>query len=861
MADPEEQNAGETDESPASPPDPSPPTEQEAENTDARHLTAEPDPPQPPGERPGPHNAGDAPSETAAGTENAPDGPRTTENGEPAGAPASAPMSAEPQARREPRLSLEPFLSPSIFKRRRRRFHWLWIFFAFNTAALAGLLLYVLGVGLHGGKPSAPEPTETAPATAPKAGQPRRSPPTPPMPEAVSWQTVEETYAAKRYGPAMTQCIQLLEAAKGNPRDELMRDYLRFRIAQCQRNLGRRRDARNTLVGLVDSRSPIVRGSALLEMASLDAAENQYLSARTRAYRAIALLGAADETGPLQDACDFLIAEALTRKALAFFNDEENLPPSRLPEQDPFAAVESEQAVRAMVLAGVERLRYATFAPKVHLARGKQADRGPRWTVTSTGAPLEELLCRVAGAADLTIDWQAVDPRTRNRPLTLCLSNATDHRAIEVACGATGLVARLAGADVSIHDPRALATSDRLQDLLVKEAISLWRRLFLRESDGKRLVYGHFALGILYEHAGDNAGALAEYRLLTQRHATSALAPHALLRCATVRIALHDYTGAREDLLALLDRHPNFPDADVVYLRLGQTAMAAGLLDEAVITFKRLYYYELSQSSKIGAALGAGNCYATLGKPKAAAEWLTRYVNLAQQAGQTDEQTTRAGYLLAKSLREDGQSEEARKRLLLLLEADLKEPLQTEALLELARTLTDQDNFPAAFAVLQRIDTAKVPPPLADKTVLLQAQTLRRIYLPGRAVRLLKNRQAEATTPRTAALMTVELARCYADTGDLERARGLLTEALPKLGHDPPANEVTLELARTCLETDQAAQAIGLCRELLIRDVPVTVRRRAVSTLGAAYAHKRDHDRAVVALTGEVPVPEGATHP
>jgi len=767
--------------------------------------------------------------------------------------PAPEPQDSQDD-RREATLKLEPFLSPSVFKRPRRLRRWLWPFLAVNVLALAGLVVYMLAFREQSVTPVAPEPDVAVPKPPPTAKQP---PPTPKQPPAspalgaVSWQIAKRAYTAKQFEVARTHYAQLLEAAKGNPRDELMRDFLRLRIAQCQRDLGQRRHARSALVRLIVSRSPIIRGCAMLHIARLDAAEGQYLAARTQAYRALALFGAVDGTALLQNACDVLIAETLTRKALSFFNDDENLPPSRPVELDPFLAVETEETLRATLKMGAQYLSDSTFGPKAHLSQQKKGEAGPRWTVASARAPLEEVLCRLAGTADLNIDWGTVDSNTRNRPVTLCLRDATDHRVVEVACGAAGLLARLAGTRAAVYNPRAIATTDDLRDLLLKESISLWRRLFLRESDPERLIYGHFALGMLYEHAGDSAGALAE----------SPLAPHASLRCATVRIDLRDYTGAREDLLALLDHHPNFPACDMVYLRLGQAAMKAGLLDEAVMTFKRLYYYELSQPSKIGAALGAGTCYAAMGKPKAASEWLARFASLAHRAGKDDEETAEAGYLLAKSLREDGRPQEAKARLLLMLQSQPTEPLRTNALLALAQAVIQQEDFPSAFAVFRRIDTTKVAPPLADRAVLLEAQTLRQVDLPGRAIRMLKNRQPDAASPRTAALMSVELGRCYADAGDFERGRRLLTEALPKFGRDPPANEVACELARLCLKTGQAAQAIGLCRELLMRDVPGVVRRRALNLLGIAYVHKRDHDRAVVALAGQVPAPEGATQP
>ena len=52
--------------------------------------------------------------------------------------PAPEPQDSQDD-RREATLKLEPFLSPSVFKRPRRLRRWLWPFLAVNVLALAGL--------------------------------------------------------------------------------------------------------------------------------------------------------------------------------------------------------------------------------------------------------------------------------------------------------------------------------------------------------------------------------------------------------------------------------------------------------------------------------------------------------------------------------------------------------------------------------------------------------------------------------------------------------------------------------------------------------------------------------------------------
>jgi tetratricopeptide (TPR) repeat protein len=674
---------------------------------------------------------------------------------------------------------------------------------------------------------------------------------------AVSWAVAERAYAVGEYGAAMAQFRRLLATAETNPAEELVSDFFRLRIGQCQRRLSRPAEARQTFLGLATSRSPVVRGCALYQAAALSAAEEQYLTARLQAYQALASLGAVEAAAPLEAECEFLVATVLARKALAFFNQDRELPPAAAPDVDPLAGLKTEPGLRAVLAAGTDRLRAAALGPQV--AMTEDPSGGRRWTVTSAGAPLEELLSRLAGPAGVNITWMDVGPAVRQRPIYLALTDSTDAHVIEVACGAVGLVARLSGTGAAIHDPSDRLSTDALRDLVMREAVSAWRRRLLTASDPDRHAYGHLALGMLVEHQGDKAAALAEYGLLVERYRRSALAPMARLRGAVVRMDFRDFAGAREELLELLNRDPNFPASDQVYLRLGQATMEAGLLDDAIKTFKKLFYLELSAASRSGACLGAGTAFWRKGDYQAASEWLTRYVKLAE--AHPTEETARAAWLLARShaaLGHPGRAVQVLRDALLLEAAP---PVWADLRLELARNLADDQQYTAAMAVLRRLAEGDLAPDKADEAVLLEARVLRAISLPEKALRLLRQELASASSPEMAARMAVELARCHADAGDLEGARRLLAEVLPKLQAGPLAQEAACQLAQVCLRAGHAAQAIGVCDELLKANLPSDLRRRALDTLGAAYVETRQYTRAALAFSGTVPDAKGGAGP
>jgi len=742
--------------------------------------------------------------------------------------------------------SLPPEFAATLRPRRR------WYLLAMvNVLALAGLAAVLVlwkpwEEPSHGppGPPPGRQPSRQRP--------PGVTPADPPVKDAFSLRLEEAAYAAGRYREALSQCDRLLAATRGNPRDELLGDFFRLRRAQCRKWLGRMEEARDSLVTVSESPSPLVRGLALLELTLLSLADRQYLTARTQAYRALAALGALAGTTALEDTCDFLASEALTRKVLAFYGADDLLPEADLSPPDPFASEPSERGIRSLLADGTRRFRDAATG-----LRAERTDPGeasiPRWSLTSVGAPLEEILHRVVGRSEVTLRWASAEPPARRRAVLMAVREVSAPRVIEVACGSAGLVARLSGTEVLVHDPRAIRSTSTLQSLLAKEAESMWRRRLLENRTASRHAWAHFALGLLHEHGGQTASAMAEFNLLAQQYTSSPLAPRAQLRSAGMRIGLRDYAGAREQLLDLLNRHPNFPDSDLVYLRLGQATLQTGLHEKAVATFRKLYYWELSRPSQAGAAFGAGKGYHLLGEPQDAVKWFTRYRAIA--GGTDDADRAEAEHLLARNLLALGEAERAESALRRALALDPSELLRADATLALADTLADREAFAEALALLHRVAAEGAPADRIDQAVLAEARLLQNMGLWHRAIHRLKDRRPQAASTRSAVAMEIEIARCSVALDRPEDARRLLETASAHLEPGPLARRVSAELAEVYLVLGRVQEAASMARSVLAEATAPPVRRRALRTLGRAYLARRDYDRAAIAFAGKVPDP------
>ncbi|MCK4276088.1 MAG: tetratricopeptide repeat protein, partial [Phycisphaerae bacterium] len=645
---------------------------------------------------------------------------------------------------------------------------------------------------------------------------------------------------------ALEHYRKLLSASLTRPADALIVELLKLRCAQCLQQLGQPAQATEILERLSTGLSPIIRAVANYRLASIDVENGQFLQARIKAYKAAANLGALENPLGLEADCDFLIARSLTQKALTTYDLRLDITwPDDRP--DPFAAL-SEDQLRALLSSGTGAKTNSTLEPQVR--KKWAATAGQVFSATSQGAPLENLLGRVCAVGGFDIQWVSVDLHVRRRPVVLSLAEVSSHRLCEVACGAAGLIARFDGNRVLVHDPITAKSLLVQRQVVNREGISTWRRFLLRRRDDERVPLGHLAVASLYECSSDTAGALREYELVGQRFRDNPVSAVAFLRAAKLRIHLRDYTGARTALLNLLDSNPDPPDADDVYLSLGRANMEAGLLDEGVRVFSKLYHLNLSAWSQQDACLGLGETLYRKADYREANKWFADYVELVKAKRQRP--SPKVYLLWGKSLAAVDRFDEAARVFRLALAGAYSTVQRTEALWELAKAEQQRDNFAGSIAALQKIDSKRLGPQQSLNVLLVTAQTYRRMGLPEKAYDILEGGASRISDPQIQFELAVEMSRCQVDAGNPKAALKLLTEAMPHAEPGPKVLSASCELGQICLKAGQVDQAIIVVEDLLRSSCSDDLKRRGLLILGNAYLTQGNYEQAARAFSGTV---------
>lgn len=677
---------------------------------------------------------------------------------------------------------------------------------------------------------------------------------------AVSWKSVEAAYAKGDYTAALAGYRQLLELAQDRPAEQLLCDYFRLRLADCLQQTGKPDPARELVSDCTHSASPIVRSTARYQLAQMDMLNGLYLQARLNAYLAVTEAALLDRPLALMRDCEFLVGRALTMNSLALYNTDSRLFARQYSSMDPFAHLD-EAGLTSLLGQGSQQPTGTVLGAKLERVA---TDNGVNlWSVSCGKTPLEELLAKVADEAQLDVQWSNVDAPVRRRPVTLYYARITPQMLAEMACGSTGLIARFTGAKIVVVNPMSLDSLSAQREMLGQEAISMWRRFFLRNGDDPRVGLGHYGVAKLLECAGESMEALQEYQLITARFDRDRTAPLAMLGCAKLRIQMHDFAGAREQLLDLLNTHPQTEPADEIYLNLAQATYSAGSAQEATQLFAKLYYLNLSCVSRVGAAYGAGKACYDRGEYADAVTWFKRYMaarGQAHEAGATNlaagDNPPQAFLMLGVSLAKTGKLEEASSAFhLTLAEADAT--LHFQATLLLADVEARQGHFAAATRALDEIKPDQLKPAELFELTGVNADVLRQMGLPDRAASLIRTRiEGLADRGQKARLMAI-MAACCRDEEDYAQAYNLLLTAMPQLPAGKITWEATADLADVCLKMNKPAQTARLCQDLLKNnELSGELHCRVQKTLAQACLDRQEYAQASAAVK-ELP-PEAA---
>ncbi len=671
-------------------------------------------------------------------------------------------------------------------------------------------------------------------------------------------------YKQKSYDKAYVVYSQLYKALPIS--EAMLRDFLQLQMALCLVNTKDFEQASRLFVLISESTSPVVRIIANYRISLLEIQRKRYLKARTRAYKALALIKAVDfdDDWALAFECDcyFLVAECLTRYVLSLSNADCDIPVYLW--SDPEVSLEpfdnlSETQLRSFLNSGSEHLSKGLLNPQIN----RLEDRSllPRWSVTSYGAPVEELLAKFGASADVDIRWSFEERAGLNSepdmirlsPATLYLPTANSQQIVLIAAGCTGLLARLDESSgkqhVTIHNPADYSSLREHKYFLGQHAISLWRKFVLTFNSDKRLGNAHFAMGLLQSQTGMAAEAIAEYKLVANRFSQTSLAPFALLHSSRIKSDLRDYRGAREDLKQLIEQYPDTEIYGQAYLSLADVTKQAGLNAEAAQFYCRVYNFGLSPDSKNASAFGAAGCFYQIEAYEEAAKWLTRYID--QSKDDHNNYLYSAYFLLGKTNLALGKYEQASNAFQYAITEQNSREQYVEAVQALVQGHIEQENFVEALDALENTRLVALSEQQSIDMLLLKSKIYRMLGLVDTAIDSLRNRAEYVTDPQLNIKITFELAKCYLANDNLELARSNFNEVLRKAEPGPLAQRAAFELADVCLKLGQSSQSISVCLQLLDSDVSAQEKQRTYKMLAAAYNQQKDYNKAVLALSGQ----------
>jgi len=687
-----------------------------------------------------------------------------------------------------------------------------------------------------------------------------------PPDQPLSLGTARTFYLRKDYEKAYDVYNQLYRNLTSGPDKELLKDFLQLKMALCLSGAGNHEKSESLFRTLAKSYSPVIRVVASYKLSLIQVQEKQYLKARTNAYQALAVISAVDFNKDwivsLQRACNFLVAESMTRNILSLCDADKDIQPllwSRYVFIDPFTNLDEAQ-LRELLNSGSEQLKEGLLTPRIR----KLEHQGvlPLWSVIAYGASIEELLARFVSNAGLDISWihdknadiKPVGNAVRKRPVSLYLTSATARQTIEIAAGHVGLLSHLDEKGLlTVSDPFEYSSLSEHIHLLIQETNALWRDFLITYPDDQRMPNAHFAMGLLHALDEQPGSAVAQYKLVANQFSQSSLAPYALLNSSKIKAQLHDYSGARGDLMQLVEQYPDTEFYGQACLSLADVTRNAGFLEEAERLYRKVYNLGLSSQLMIASSLGAGRCSFEVQDYKNAAKWLIRYLELTNGLTK-DENFYLAYFLMGKTNLALGNPQQA----VLAFQYALSGPVgclsrerYVQTISALVETQIQLENFVDALILLENVDSWQFSKKESYEILLLKSKVLRLMGLPDKALLVVGDNPDFLPASQLKTRMYFEIAECYIAKGELDFAQVQLTNILMDAAPGPLANEITLRLAEVCLELGQTSQTITVCKQLLDSEVSTPMKHETLKVLAAAYSRQKNYNDAALALLGQ----------
>ena len=403
--------------------------------------------------------------------------------------------------------------------------------------------------------------------------------------------------------------------------------------------------------------------------------------------------------------------------------------------------------------------------------------------------------------------------------------------------------------------------------LYSEQAISLWQQYLARFDQDALAVNVHFALGLLYARSNETAKAIAEFRMVANRFSRSALLPYAMFNSSMLRTNIKDYRGARDDLLGLVEQHPQSEIADEAIFYLADATMKASLFNEARPLYKKLYDLNLSPQSQLLAAFSLGCCSFEEKEYEESIKWLTTYLNLAKN--NTDSQRTetqqrsgqgaigtgvniyRAYLLIGKAYFGLNKPDEACTAFQYALAGKHSPEEYVLIISALVDSYIAREKLVEALAICDRVEAWQFSQKENFQILLLKAKVLRQMGMIERAIATIGERADFVGDLQLKAEILYELALCYKAGERFDLARRNLTEILSIGEKGTLLDEASVELAEVCRIQGRSREAVTVCIGILNSEPKDEIKKRALSILAEAYRSQKDYDNALLALMGK----------
>ncbi len=660
-------------------------------------------------------------------------------------------------------------------------------------------------------------------------------------PVSASWSSAQTAFDEGDFALALEEFQALEVASPVRAGADPTRDLIVLRIGQCHLRIEELTEARQRLQAAASSASPSISSEASFELAIINELSQAFLRARSEAYAALAVSGSLPGRRTDQS-LEFVVARSLSGMVLSMSGQADAVPWSGAAFVPPLAGM-SQAQIQQRLNKESDTFNQGLISPRI--LRFPTDDGRVVWTVTCWRAPVGMLIESLASQANLSVHWANVSPDVQQRQVTMDTAPGSAVRICELATGSAGLIARFTGNRIIVYDPTTFDESSQRLNILSAEATSCWRRYFLRYPKDQRIAEGHFSLGVSAQACDKPLEAMREYDLIGEGFSRSAVAPRALINYGKLLIDIHDYSGAKDKLSAVLDRFPHGDQIANAYMALGEAELQAGSPGEAFDVFRKLYYLDISSASRKLACRQAGVCAFLLGDDEAAVEWLRRYLKTWRSDGGPE--VARSYLLLGQTYVRQGEIDLAIGAYTVAISGELNDGQRGQACVELAEL--HRPEYPIkALRDLLSVSFETLSDEMKFRHTLSLARVHEAMGLPGEAARHLREKIPMVPSRDQRAQLGVELAICYQEMGELQDAYRVLTEAMGGLEDAEQGQLAAARLAEIALAMGRPEEAALAVQDIdhLRNDAEMAAAVR--QSVAVAHLEAEQYDRVVSLL-------------